>query len=32
MKAAILAKPQWHGELNYVNRSKAGRNMNRIGG
>ena len=32
MKAAILAKPRWHGELSAENRSKAGRNMNEIGG
>ena len=31
-KAAIWNKPQWHGELNAVERSKAGRNMNQIGG
>ena len=31
-KTAIMAKPQWHGELNAVERSKAGRNMNQIGG
>ena len=29
---AILAKPKWHGELDAVNRSHAGRNMNEIGG
>ncbi|MCQ2509904.1 MAG: GTP 3',8-cyclase MoaA [Lachnospiraceae bacterium] len=29
---AILAKPQWHGDLDAVHRSKAGRNMNQIGG
>ncbi len=29
---AILAKPAWHGELNYAHRSRSGRNMNRIGG
>ena len=32
MEEAILGKPEWHGKLNYVNRSKAGRSMNRIGG
>lgn len=32
MKTAILAKPKWHGELDYSNRSKADRNMNQIGG
>ena len=31
-KAAIMGKPQWHGELNATERSKAGRNMNQIGG
>lgn len=31
-KTAIMAKPQWHGELNALERSKAGRNMNQIGG
>ena len=29
---AILNKPQWHGLLDAVNRSQAGRNMNEIGG
>ena len=29
---AIRNKPAWHGDLNAVNRSKAGRNMNEIGG
>lgn len=29
---AILAKPEWHGELSYAQRSHSGRNMNRIGG
>lgn len=32
MKEAIHNKPQWHGEMNTVDRSKAGRNMNEIGG
>lgn len=32
MREAILGKPEWHGKLDYVNRSKAGRSMNRIGG
>jgi len=32
LKQAILAKPQWHGELSAKNRSRAGRNMNQIGG
>ena len=31
-KAAILGKPQWHGELSATSRSQAGRNMNQIGG
>ena len=29
---AIWNKPAWHGDLDAVNRSKAGRNMNEIGG
>ena len=29
---AIWNKPVWHGELDAINRSKAGRNMNEIGG
>ncbi len=29
---AILNKPQWHGVLDVENRSRAGRNMNQIGG
>ena len=29
---AILAKPEWHGELSYAQRSHSGRTMNRIGG
>ena len=29
---AIWLKPAWHGDLDAVNRSKAGRNMNEIGG
>ena len=32
LERAILAKPQWHGALDAVNRSNAGRNMNEIGG
>ena len=32
LETAILSKPQWHGELDAVNRSHAGRNMNQIGG
>ena len=32
LKEAIVSKPEWHGELNYSNRSKSGRNMNMIGG
>ena len=31
-EAAIMGKPQWHGELNATERSRAGRNMNQIGG
>ena len=29
---AIWSKPVWHGDLDAINRSKAGRNMNEIGG
>ena len=29
---AIWNKPAWHGDLDAINRSKAGRNMNEIGG
>lgn len=32
LKKAILAKPQWHGDLDAIHRSKAGRSMNQIGG
>lgn len=32
LETAILEKPQWHGPLDAVNRSRAGRNMNQIGG
>ena len=32
MKTAILGKPEWHGALDYLNRSQAARSMNRIGG
>ena len=32
MAEAIGNKPAWHGDLDAVNRSKAGRNMNEIGG
>ena len=32
MKEAILGKPEWHGLLDYANRSQAARSMNRIGG
>ena len=32
LEKAIWKKPQWHGDLDAVNRSKAGRNMNQIGG
>ena len=31
-REAIRNKPAWHGDLDAVNRSKAGRNMNEIGG
>ncbi len=32
MKAAIWGKPRWHGDLDALHRSQAGRNMNQIGG
>ncbi len=32
MRAAVLAKPQWHGELSFEVRSRARRDMNEIGG
>ena len=32
MAEAIWNKPAWHGDLDAVNRSRAGRNMNEIGG
>ncbi len=32
LRQAILAKPRWHGELSYSEPSRAGRNMNQIGG
>ena len=32
LRCAILHKPSWHGALDAVNRSHAGRNMNQIGG
>ena len=32
MREAILGKPEWHGVLDYANRSQAARSMNRIGG
>ena len=32
LRGAILRKPSWHGALDAVNRSHAGRNMNQIGG
>ena len=32
LEEAVWNKPQWHGDLDAVNRSKAGRNMNQIGG
>ncbi len=31
-RAAMLAKPEWHGELSYSSHSRAGRGMNAIGG
>ena len=32
MREAILGKPEWHGLLDYTNRSQSARSMNRIGG
>lgn len=32
LKEAILSKPQWHGDMDALHRSRAGRNMNQIGG
>jgi len=32
LRRAIVCKPSWHGVLNAENRSRAGRNMNQIGG
>lgn len=32
LRAAILAKPRWHGELSYAAPSRAMRSMNQIGG
>ena len=32
MEQTIWNKPAWHGDLDAINRSKAGRNMNEIGG
>ena len=32
LEKAIWCKPQWHGDLDAVHRSQAGRNMNQIGG
>ena len=32
LRSAILSKPSWHGALDAVNRSHAGRSMNQIGG
>ena len=32
MEQAILNKPAWHGEMDALHRSQAGRNMNEIGG
>ena len=31
-RTAMLSKPEWHGELSYASRSRAGRSMNTIGG
>ena len=32
LRSAILSKPSWHGALDAESRSRAGRNMNQIGG
>lgn len=32
LETAIWGKPAWHGDLDAIHRSKAGRNMNQIGG
>ncbi len=32
VRSAIFAKPKWHGELSYTERSHSARNMNQIGG
>ena len=32
LEEAILSKPAWHGDLDALHRSQAGRNMNQIGG
>lgn len=32
LEKAIWNKPQWHGDMDAANRSRAGRNMNEIGG
>lgn len=32
LEAAIWNKPQWHGDMDAAHRSRAGRNMNEIGG
>lgn len=32
LEVAIWGKPQWHGDMDAVHRSQAGRNMNEIGG
>ena len=32
MESVIWNKPEWHGDLDAIHRSRAGRNMNEIGG
>ena len=32
LEEAIFCKPAWHGDLDALHRSRAGRNMNEIGG
>ena len=32
LEEAIRSKPAWHGDLDALHRSQAGRNMNQIGG